>query len=231
VLNHGTVEFAEPQKHAQHPVDRVRDMIFHQELLPGEKIHQVELSIQMGISRSPLREALRTLESEGIVTYSVNRGYVVTRLDASEFEQIYRMRELLESDLLAEIRPATHDELEQLKQYNQQISEAKVTGSIAGLIAANRRFHHGIFALSDKMLIRRQIELLWQRSEGYRATYLWLPDTQARMLDEHEEIIRALEEFDLDKLAALCTGHRNAIKRTVVGMLDSQTPSRLREAL
>src|SRR6201988_2017021 len=70
--------------------DQIRDLIVRRVLLPGEKIRQVELANRVGVSRSPLREALRTLESEGIVSYEINRGYVVSRLDRHDLEQIYR---------------------------------------------------------------------------------------------------------------------------------------------
>src|SRR6516162_7301396 len=83
--------------------DQIRDLIIRRVLLPGEKIRQVELANRVGVSRSPLREALRTLESEGIVSYEVNRGYVVSRLDRHDLEQIYRMRALLEQELLSTI--------------------------------------------------------------------------------------------------------------------------------
>ena len=60
---------------------RIRGLVMDGILLPGEKLRQLELAEQIGVSRSPLREALRTLESEGILTYEVNRGYVVARLE------------------------------------------------------------------------------------------------------------------------------------------------------
>src|ERR1700719_4944406 len=78
----------------------IRGMVFDGILLPGEKIRQVELAERIGVSRSPLREALRTLESEGVVTYEINRGYVVARLDDEDLAQIHRMRTLLEDELL-----------------------------------------------------------------------------------------------------------------------------------
>src|SRR5258705_13989902 len=90
-------EAAELTKQA---ADRIRDLIVRRQLLPGEKIGQVELARRLGVSRSPLREALRTLESEGIVTYEKNRGYLVARLDADELAQVYRLRAILEAELL-----------------------------------------------------------------------------------------------------------------------------------
>jgi DNA-binding transcriptional MocR family regulator len=67
----------------------IRDLIRRGELLPGEKIHQVEVARNAGVSRSPLREALRTLAAEGLVKYETNRGYVVSRLRMEELAEIY----------------------------------------------------------------------------------------------------------------------------------------------
>ena len=69
-----------PAQLARRAADAVRDMIRRGDLLPGEKVHQVDVAKIAGISRSPLREALRTLEAEGLVRYESNRGYVVSRL-------------------------------------------------------------------------------------------------------------------------------------------------------
>ena len=75
---------AEPLQLTLEAAAQIRGLIIDRVLLPGEKIRQVELAERIGVSRSPLREALRTLESEGVVAYEINRGYVVAKLDDDE---------------------------------------------------------------------------------------------------------------------------------------------------
>jgi DNA-binding GntR family transcriptional regulator len=212
-------ESGEPRQLAAQAADAIRDLIVRRELLPGEKIGQVELATRVGVSRSPLREALRTLESEGIVTYEANRGYVVARLDADDLTQIYRMRALLEHELLATIEPPSDVQLKDLIALNESMAEAMAAGSVAEMLRANRDFHFAIFELSPLDLFTREVRRLWQLSEGYRATYLWMPDTRDRVLTEHRAIIDALRDFDQKRVAKLSASHRRASEDVVVGLL------------
>src|SRR5277367_5587230 len=95
---------AEPLQLTLQAAAQIRGLIIDRVLLPGEKILQVELAERIGVSRSPLREALRTLESEGVVAYEANRGYVVARVGDDDLAQIYRMRALIEDELLRTVR-------------------------------------------------------------------------------------------------------------------------------
>src|SRR5580704_16248079 len=103
---------------------QIRGLIIDHVLLPGEKILQVELAERLGVSRSPLREALRTLESEGVVAYEINRGYVIARLGEEDLVQIFRMRGLLEGELLRTITRPGPDVLAQLKDLNDAMMAA-----------------------------------------------------------------------------------------------------------
>src|SRR6201997_2552635 len=123
----------------------IRGMIFDGELLPGEKLRQVELAERIGVSRSPLREALRTLESEGVVTYEINRGYVVAKLDDDDLGQIHRMRTLLEDELLRTVKRPDPAVLNDLKDLNEKMMVAIDERNIAEVLRYNREFHFTIF--------------------------------------------------------------------------------------
>jgi DNA-binding GntR family transcriptional regulator len=202
-------------------VDEIRELIFRHVLLPGEKVRQVELAQRVGVSRSPLREALRTLESEGMVSYEPNRGYVISRLDADDLAQIYRMRTLLEFEILRTIKPAAAAVAE-IAQHNADMVKAIEAENISAILRANREFHFSIFALSPLSLFRREVRRLWQLSEGYRATYLWLPETRERIVQEHTAIIDALASLDISKLVELCMRHRDQSETVVVGLLSNR---------
>ena len=199
--------------------DQIRDLIIRRVLLPGEKIRQVELANRVGVSRSPLREALRTLESEGIVSYEVNRGYVVSRLDRHDLEQIYRMRALLEQELLSTIARPDARTVRAIAKHNEEMVHAIEAGNVSAMLEANRNFHFAIFELSPLDLFRREVRRLWQLSEGYRATYLWLPETRARIVAEHAAMGTVLRDFDPGRLVELTAQHRTASEDVVVGLL------------
>src|SRR6266700_1497773 len=112
---------AEPLQLTLQAAAQIQGLIIDRVLLPGEKILQVELAERIGVSRSPLREALRTLESEGVVAYEINRGYVVARLGDDDLAQIYRMRELLEDELLRTVQRPSAEVLAELKDLNDKM--------------------------------------------------------------------------------------------------------------
>ncbi|MFC9538227.1 GntR family transcriptional regulator [Streptomyces sp. NPDC056975] len=205
----------QPERAVSEPVQltlqaaaQIRGLIIEGVLLPGQKIRQVDLADRIGVSRSPLREALRTLESEGAVTYELNRGYVVARLTPADLAEIYRMRELLESELLRSIVKPDKATLDMLGQYNNEMIAAVRRGDIAGVLRANREFHFAIFGLSPMSQYKREIQRLWQLSEGYLIWWWQLPDVTTRINQEHKQIIRALRKFDREALVELCDSHR-----------------------
>ena len=83
--------------------ERIRNRIFSQELMPGDRIDEQRLTREFGISRTPLREALKVLAVEGLVTMKVRRGAYVTEMSAEDVRQVYRLLGLLESDAAAEV--------------------------------------------------------------------------------------------------------------------------------
>jgi DNA-binding GntR family transcriptional regulator len=198
---------------------QIRGLIIDRVLLPGEKIRQVELAERIGVSRSPLREALRTLESEGVVSYEANRGYVVARLGDDDLAQIFRMRGLLEGDLLRTIVRPGPDVLAKLKDLNDAMIAAIDARAVAEVLRANREFHFTIFELSPLNQFRREVERLWQISEGYSAQWWWrMPEARTRINSEHKAIIAALRKFDLERVVELCDTHRTGgFDRTIAG--------------
>jgi DNA-binding GntR family transcriptional regulator len=186
----------------------IRGMVFDGILLPGEKVRQVELAERIGVSRSPLREALRTLESEGLLSYEMNRGYVVARLEPGDIAEFYQMRALLEHELIRSIARPAKEVLDTLEKHNETMMAAIAKEDIAEIMRANRDFHFTIFELSPMKQFRREINRLWQLSEGYRQWWWHIPDAAARIDREHRQIIRTLRRFDLDRLIELCDAHR-----------------------
>jgi DNA-binding GntR family transcriptional regulator len=186
----------------------IRGMIFDGELLPGEKLRQVELAERIGVSRSPLREALRTLESEGLLAYEMNRGYMVARLEASEVAELYFMRALLEHELMRTIGRPDKDILDVLEKHNETMMAAIRQEDIAEIMRANRDFHFTIFELSPMRQFRQEIARLWQLCEGYRHWWWHMPDAAVRIDREHKQIISTLRRYDLERLIQLCDAHR-----------------------
>ncbi|MEV6927386.1 GntR family transcriptional regulator [Dactylosporangium sp. NPDC051485] len=211
---------AEPLQLTLEATAQIRGLIIDRVLLPGEKIRQVDLAERIGVSRSPLREALRTLESEGVVSYEANRGYVVARLDDDDLAQIYRMRALLEDELLRTVTRPDPAVLSALKDLNERMMTGIDERNVTEVLRCNREFHFLIFDLSPLNQFRREVRRLWQMSEGYSATWWWRqPEARKHIDTEHKAIISLLRKFDLDGLVDMCAKHRvGGLERSVSGV-------------
>jgi DNA-binding GntR family transcriptional regulator len=187
----------------------LRDAIATGELRPGDRIGQEAVAAEIGVSLIPVREALRILESEGLVTYRPRRGYLVTELDLADFEEIYRLRALLESDAVRRgiggIGPA---EVEALEEAADECAAAAKADDVAGELAANRRFHFLLFSAAGSPHEERLIRLLWDATVAYRALYYALPGESAEADKAHRRIIAAVRAGDADRLCGELDAHR-----------------------
>jgi len=211
---------AEPLQLTLQAAAQIRGLIIDRVLLPGEKILQVELAERIGVSRSPLREALRTLESEGVVAYEANRGYVVARVGDDDLAQIYRMRALLEDELLRSVRRPDAAVLDELREINDKLMVSIDEQDVAAVQRYNREFHFAIFDLSPLGQIRKEVARLWQMTDIYSAAW-WRrqPEAKKRIGAEHKAIISALRKYDLDKLVDICATHRTGgLERAATGL-------------
>lgn len=201
-------------------IDQMRDLILHRVLVPGQRIRQAEVADMLNVSRSPIREALQGLEAEGLVTYQRNRGYIVTRLNAHLLKQAYRMRELLETDLLTNIAWPSNDEMERLKELQQELIRSK--DSVNHLVKLNREFHFAIFALADMSLFEEEIGRLWRLTEPYRAVYLVSESTREEIIREHQMILECLSQHDRDLLLILTAQHRKKSELYLTKFLEEE---------
>jgi DNA-binding GntR family transcriptional regulator len=205
--------------------ERIRELILSRQLLPGQQIRQEELARSMNISRSPVREALQSLQSEGAVAHYPHRGYFVTRLSAPEIEQIYLMRRLLETEVLRRCEWPAPQRLNRLRKLNNQMEAAAERNEIHEIVALNRAFHFEIFSLSSLEIVVSELSRLWTLSDPYRFLYLWDTSAQSRSSREHTEIIAALRTRDRKQLISITDAHRQVGERKLLALLsDADRP-------
>jgi len=187
----------------------LRAAILDGELRPGQRINQEAWAERARVSMIPVREALRALAGEGLVTYRPRRGYAGTELDLEELEEVYRLRRLLETDALRRgVAAATPADLAALQEAADACWAAAAAGDVAGQLAANRRFHDRLHGLAGSRPAARLIGLLWDSTEAYRALYYVLPGEAAAADRAHRAIIAALEAGDVDAVVRLQDAHR-----------------------
>jgi DNA-binding GntR family transcriptional regulator len=200
-------------------MDALRELIVRRQLSAGQQVHQEQLAQLLGVSRIPVREALKALESEGLLSHEPNRGYFVTVVRAEDLRQIYLMRRVIETEALKAVTWPDAAKLRALKRVNAELTQAARVGAVNPMVGLNRQFHFAIFELSRLGTVVQEIERLWRISEQYRVFYLSDDVARRRVVKEHVAMIAALEAHDRARLIALAHRHRNAAEEKLTAIL------------
>ena len=200
-------------------------------LRPGQKIIQDALSAQLGVSRVPLREALKILEGEGQVTYAAHRGYFVTELSLSDLIEVYRIREILEAEAVSIAVPQmTAEDIHRLEEAERDVQAAADVADVVAMTSANRRLH---FAILDACALPRLvwlIRLLWDATEVYRSVYYNEAHNREMVDSEHQALVAAVKAGDSATALTVLTEHReHAIEalRPVLEQAGEGKPTKL----
>jgi DNA-binding GntR family transcriptional regulator len=207
----------------------LREQIRSGELAPGQRIDQRRAAEELECSIVPVREALKTLEAEGQVSYSPQRGYFVAALDPDELLEIYRIRALLEAEAVRVAVPRIDAaSLRVLNILLDECEEAAAAGLVPELIAADRRFHLTLYAASGMNRLVGLLRMLWDSTDRYRAQYYAHDAHLRRVRDEHRAIIAAVADGDAEEAVRLLAVHRGHAVDTVRRMLDGEATTRPR---
>ena len=186
----------------------IRQAIMTRRLEPGQWIRQGEIAEKLDVSSVPVREALKTLEAEGQVTYEPYRGYKVAELLRGQLQEIYLARGLLEAELT---RRAVHEVDTQLIRHLEgalsRMDEFARAGDVVGYTEANFHFHFAFFHRAGLPRIYHMVEVLWQNSEAYRGL-LFSPEWYEKAREDHVEILEACKARDAAAMIAAQERHR-----------------------
>ena len=205
----GPTQGRRPPTAQEFVLGELRRAITGGQLKPGAPIRQEALAEQLGVSRVPLREALKTLEAEALVVHEAHRGYFVAELSLADLREVYRIREILEAEAVR--RAADHmDEaaLAVLEAIQREIEKAAVAGDVSGMAAANRRLHFALYDASAMPRLVRFITTLWDATDAYRSLYYAEPEHRDHVVQEHRAILAALNGGDVEEAVRLLDAHR-----------------------
>lgn len=196
----------------------LRELILDRELLPGEQIRQEEMARTLGVSRVPLREALRVLTAEGLLVHRPHQGYRVAQLNRQGLEQIHTLLEFLETELLRTARWPDAEEIRRMRQLDRQMAEAAAAGDVGEVNRLNRELHLSIFRLSPMEIYLAEVERFWALSEPYRLLHVATTDP-AVAIEQHEQIIDAMEARDRALCLRVLSRHRQDTQQAVLEVL------------
>ncbi len=201
----------------------LRRWIMSGELRPGEHVLQDEVADRLGVSRVPVREALKVLTAEGQVSYEAHRGYRVTELSIDELRELYLMRRLLETEALRWAVPrVTAEDIKHLWALNEEIETVCANGDFLGVMELDREFHLALFEKARLPRLLKTIRLLWQNSEPYRGVFLNALDSRRRARKEHRAILKACEDSDVESVVAALDLHRENAITDLAAVLDGE---------
>ena len=186
--------------------DRLREQIFSRRLEPGAWIDEMKLASEYGISRTPLREALKVLAVEGLVTMKVRRGAFVAEMSRDDVAQVYHLLGLLESDAAAAVAArASEAQRAQLRALHERL-ERQVAQRDA-FFATNEAFHLALLDIAGNRWAQQVALDLRKVMKLNRHHSLFKQGRLADSLAEHRALMQAIEAQDSVQAAALMQGH------------------------
>lgn len=193
-------------------VNNLREAIIEGRFKPGQRMYEQELCDLTGVSRTTIREALRQLESEGLVATLPNKGPIVTQVTLEEAKDIYQIREVLESlavRLFAE--NADDDQMASLANAFAKMEKALETNSTRELMRAKNEYQDILFSSCGNLLIQKMTSSLRARVNFIQAKALSIPDRARKCVSENKMILAALQNRDPGEAEDTCKQHiRNA---------------------
>jgi DNA-binding GntR family transcriptional regulator len=197
--------------------ENIRQAIVKGIFAPGERLMEIQLADDLGVSRTPVREAIRKLELEGFVVMIPRRGTYVANLSIKDINDVYEIRislDVLAAGLAAErIEP---EELEELNRLLLEISEAARTGPMDKIVRLDTAFHDVLYKASRNDRLRNIINNLREQITGIRGTSMRYPGRLADTLEEHRALVDSIAARDSERAQAAARIHLENAEHTLL---------------
>lgn len=203
--------------------EAIREAIINGILKPGERLMEIQLAEEMGVSRTPVREAIRKLELEGFVVMIPRKGAYVAGLSMKDIADVFEIRAALEglaAGLAAE--RITEEELEELERLLVKIGECIQSDDLNAVIEQDTEFHEVLFKATRNERLEQIVSNLREQIQRYRTASLSSPGRMKVALEEHKQIVEALSERDVEKAQRLAREHIENAENSMLEVLDIQ---------
>ena len=182
----------------------LRRRILSGALAPGARLNQEALAPELGVSVTPVREAVRRLLAEGLVELHAHKTVIVAPLSLLELREIYEVRLRLDPYAAGvSTRNASEPDLDEI----ERLARTPLTGDAVGQLVLNRAFHRAIYALCANQLMIDTLDRLWERTDRYRIVLLRDPLDAKNAIAEHAEIAAAMRRREAQTVEELVLTH------------------------
>ena len=223
-MMHATPTQAIARKSLHHElVDRLQTLIINAELAPGAKVPEKMLCEQFGVSRTPLREALKVLASDGLVRLEPNRGAWVTQVTEDEVQEVFPVLGALEA-LSGELacRNITDAEIDEVTSLHRQMLESYDRRDLDAYFIINQKIHRAILMAARNKTLTTSCQALSLRMQRARYLANMTEGRWSAAVQEHEMILQHLVARDGPQLAATLLDHMEAKRASVVRWLRTR---------
>lgn len=197
--------------------ETLRQAIWEGRYVAGEWLRQDDLAKKLGVSRMPVREALKQLASEGLVELHPYRGALIKRLSAAELEELFAIRTLLEGEAARRGAPRLTDE--QIRNLEEQMRLMGTEVNVSEYLIINRNFHHTIYEASGWTHLLELIDRLRINVDRYLRVYLSALETVDHRAAEHALILEACRRRDGEEAARQTVHHIQATGEQLLRVL------------
>ena len=203
----------EPKSLTRHIVEDLEEKIISGTLKPGERIIAEDLCKAYGVSRSPVREAFRILESQGFIVWETRKGVSVMKISTEDIDNIYRIFAVLEGlSSYQAVKKQNPLILQRLKKLHARMIELAAQNKIRAYFRANLQFHETMINASENNRLIQILQTFTKLIQQYRLRILSMPERLPESIASHEEIIRAFESGDAEGVEKI---RRAAIMKNV----------------
>ena len=204
-------------------VDGIRERILDGTYPEGEQLRQDVLAADLGVSRIPVREALRQLEAEGLVIFSPHRGAVVSTLSVAEIEELFALRAKLEGELLRRAVPLlTDDDFGRAEEILDEYEAAFRNRDVAAWGDLNWQFHSTLYSAARRPVTLGVVERLHLHANRYARMQLALTHGESRAQEEHRAIVAAARKGTPGRACTLLGAHILGAGHSLVQFLRSE---------
>lgn len=189
-------------------LETIREAIINGTLKPRERLMEIQLAEELGVSRTPIREALRKLEMEGFIVMVPRKGAYVADISFKDIADIFEIRAALEglaAGLAAE--RITDEELESMERLLVEKGKAIAANDIEKLVAVDTKFHESLYQASRNQRLTSIISNLREQIQRFRTTSLSYPGRSKQSLDEHRGIVEAIQSRDVQAARQAAQDH------------------------
>jgi len=210
-------------------VEALRERILRGDYPEGEPLRQDALADELGVSRIPVREALRQLEAEGLVTFSPHRGAVVSSLSLEEITELFELRAEIECGLLTRAIPLmTQDQLDRATEVLDEFEDALTAGEATRWGPLNWHFHAALYTPANRNFTMGVLQKLHQHSDRYFRMQVLLAHGGAKAASEHRAIAEAVAAKDVELATQRMREHILEAGRSLLQLIGEQRVSEVK---